>query len=242
LFFIILTSDLLNNQPYYNIHVNSFRAGMWTMLTTLSLGNLIVILTGIKKSFIGIIIFAFSCLSFFIGIILNKYKFKKHIEAIYMRFRIKKIEDKHIENREKGINSSLESSEPDEEVSKSSESDNDSESDGNGDLENRDLIKIDSSSESNESDEDNENENRPDGSNSLIVSDRISEKITSFSSIREISKIYIIFSSFLFLYLLIMLYIYIYILMFLVKRTVSNEIAVIYTNIHEFELACRFIK
>ncbi|OUM56570.1 hypothetical protein PIROE2DRAFT_18767 [Piromyces sp. E2] len=189
------TSTFLKTQPYYNKHVNDFKAGMWIMLLGMSIVNLFSFSFGKGKSFFSIIVFIVGPCSFIIGLVLNKYRYKKHINAIYQRFKAKKIEDRNIYNYENGIKSS---------DSKASAEQYDSKED--------EESKDNPSNVSDDEEEESENDNDSVESDRVELSDRISERITSFSSIRTT-----------------------------VKAHILNEPVIVYENINEFELACRFI-
>ena len=178
LFMIYMLYDLLKHQPYYNKYVNIFRAGMWSIIPGMGIINLLAFLIGKGKSFFGIMLLVVGFISFFIGAFLSMYFYKKHIEEIYQRFKVKKTEDRMRYYRDKGI-------EHDDGSSKSSEENDEK------------LISVDSYSESNnendkrknneESESDDDDDANSDNSG-VAISDRISERITSFGSLREIGK------------------------------------------------------
>jgi len=90
LFMYINISSLSRTQPYYNKHINNFRAGMWMMILMMCVVELIGFIIGIKKTFMSIIVMAIGFCSFFVGFALNRTFYKKHIDAIYKRFKEKK--------------------------------------------------------------------------------------------------------------------------------------------------------
>lgn len=200
LFLYILYSlyDFLKIQPYYNNYVNLCRAGTWTMITGMCIVDLLAFLFGNDKSFFGIVLLVIGGCSFFLGIFLCKYCYKKHIEQIYKRFKQKKIEEKIEYNREHGITS--ESNRSDESNSKSyEESENNednlisvdsysSSSDNNNKKRNKRNENDESDDNDSDSNEDDENENNSD-SDSFVLNDRVSEKITAFSSLKDTCKL-----------------------------------------------------
>ncbi|OUM68444.1 hypothetical protein PIROE2DRAFT_3902 [Piromyces sp. E2] len=105
------------------------------------------------------------------------FEYNKQIEAIYKRFKAKKIEDKKIYKYEHRNEGSIESSDDSSnEVSEESYSEsNDNKNDNKND------------ESENSDDEESDSDNRSD-TNSIVVSDRISERISSFTQIREIVK------------------------------------------------------
>jgi len=184
-------NELLNVQPYYNKYINIFRAGMWTMILGTTIIDLIAFIFKTGKSFFGIMLIIVGAISFFIGIGLFRYLCTKHINEIYKRFKAKKIEN----NQVKSFSES-------QSTSSTSKNENNDEK----------LISIDSSNSDNEySEEEKENDENnsnssynSEDSNSIILDDKISERITSFGLLKEISKI-------IYLFINIIEYIFIYI-------------------------------
>ncbi|ORX48390.1 hypothetical protein BCR36DRAFT_405014 [Piromyces finnis] len=213
LFILYSLSELLNAQPYFNKHVNHFRSGMWTMILGISIVDLFSMLYGNGRSFFSIISFVIGIISFFIGIFLSRYRYNKHIREIYMRFKAKKLEDKNVNNNGEVSLSieSHESSNPDNEEKSNSEK---SYSESNDDDDDNDEEEDDDEKDSSEnSDEDDDNVDTSDNDdNSAFVSDRISEKITSFSRIKDI-----------------------------VNDRIMNEPVIVFSKLNDFELSCRFI-
>jgi len=193
--------ELISKQPYYNKHLNHFRAGMWTMILGMTIVDLFASVFGKGKSFFSIVLFVVGVCSFFGGIVLSRYTFKKHVEGIYKRFKDKKIEYKKKSRWEKGIDHSNSS------VSEESQEN-----------------EIESSNEENKADElssnsENEGEDSDSDRNSMVLSDRISERITSFGSLDEICKIKKIYYYYYFLffifYIIFIIYIFIYLYLFI---------------------------
>jgi len=202
LFMIYATKELITRQPYYNKYINDFRAGMWTMILGTTFVNFFSLLFGRGKSFFGIISLIMGILSFIGGIFLNRYMFKKHIEGIYKRFKEKRINDKMIYDYEHGIENNSNSD------GSSNNSDNDS-------IDSSDKKKSKRNNKEDEEDEEEDDDDEYDSNSdkgSVVLTDRISERITSFSTIREI-----------------------------VKAKVLNEPIVVFKDFSDFELACRFI-
>jgi hypothetical protein len=106
------------------------------MILGMTIIDLFALLFGNGKSFFSILAIIIGVCCFFLGNFLNRYRYKKHINEIYMRFKAKKMEDKNIYNRENGIESS--SNKSSENESYSSEDENNEEK----------LISVDSYSSS----------------------------------------------------------------------------------------------
>ncbi|ORX80699.1 hypothetical protein BCR32DRAFT_19087, partial [Anaeromyces robustus] len=129
------------------------------------------------------------------------------------RYKAKRLEEKYRYNREHGITSSNDSAS---ESQVSSENDNNEKLisvdsyDSSGNINNK--KKHNKKQEVEESEESEEEEDDSSHSGSLVISDRISERITSFGSLREIAN-----------------------------DEILKEPVIIYNNVNEFELACRFI-
>ncbi|ORX47806.1 hypothetical protein BCR36DRAFT_221789, partial [Piromyces finnis] len=209
LFMINAFIELINNQPYYSKHINNLRAGTWMMIIGMCTMNLIGFLFVRGKSFFIIIVIIVGVISFIFGILFNHYYHNRHIKAIYRRFKSKKIEDKKVYNYLHGVENSVESSENEAKSLSSSEDENNEEK----------LISVDSAtSSSNSNNNDNEKAEEEDDDDdssserSFAISDKISERITAFSSIREI-----------------------------MQADILNEPTIIYKCLNEFELACRFL-
>jgi len=174
-------NELLNIHPYYNKYINIFRAGMWTMITGTTIIDIIAFVSKNDQISFDIVLIIFGIISFFIGIGLYRHLYMKHINNIYKRFKAKKIE--------RNLNKSFS------ELQSASRSLNSSENEDN----NEKLISFDSSNSDEEEDSEEEN-NKKDSDeenssyyseydNNVILDDKITERITSFGSIREISKI-----------------------------------------------------
>ncbi|ORY19335.1 hypothetical protein LY90DRAFT_634880 [Neocallimastix californiae] len=174
-------------------------AGMWTMILGTTIIDLIAFIFKTGKSFFGIMLIIVGAISFFIGIGLFRYLYTKHINEIYKRFKAKKIENNQVKSF--------------------SESQSTSSTSKNENIDEK-LISIDSSNSDNEySEEEKENDENnsnssynSEDSNSIILDDKISERITSFGLLKEI-----------------------------INERISNESVVIFKSINDFELACRFI-
>ncbi|ORX80701.1 hypothetical protein BCR32DRAFT_280338 [Anaeromyces robustus] len=213
LYIIYETYELLTTHPYYHKHVNNLRAGMWTMVLGMSIVDLFALLFGKGKSFFSIILPIIGVCSFVIGFLLSIYQYKKHIEAIYKRYKTKRLEEKYRYNRDHGITSSNDS---ENESQVSSENDHNEKLisvdsyDSSGNINNK--KKHNKKQEVEESEESEEDDDDSSHSGSFVLNDRISERITSFGSLREI-----------------------------VNDKVSNEPIIVYNYINEFELSCRFI-
>ncbi|ORX63808.1 hypothetical protein BCR32DRAFT_251421 [Anaeromyces robustus] len=213
LYIIYETYELLTTHPYYHKHVNNLRAGMWTMVLGMSIVDLFALLFGKGKSFFSIILPIVGVCSFVIGFLLSIYQYKKHIEAIYKRYKTKRLEEKYRYNRDHGITSSNDS---ENESQVSSENDHNEKLisvdsyDSSGNINNK--KKHNKKQEVEESEESEEEDDDSSHSGSFVLNDRISERITSFGSLREI-----------------------------VNDKVSNEPIIVYNYVNEFELACRFI-
>ncbi len=166
--------DLIKYQPYYNKYVNIFRAGMWSIIPGMGIVNILAFIIGKGKSFFGIMLLVIGFLSFFIGAFLSMFCYKKHIEKIYQRFKAKKVENKIRYYRDKGVEHSV-------------DSDNSSEEN------NSKLLSVDSYSDNDKKKDNEESESEYDDGNSdssgVVLSDRISERITSFGALREIGII-----------------------------------------------------
>eukprot|EP00833_Pecoramyces_ruminatium_P014217 jgi/Orpsp1_1/1188249/evm.model.d7180000063434.1 len=195
------------------------RSGTWTMITGMCFINIFSLLFGNGKSFFSIILLVVGILSLFVGVILCRQMYNRHIQGIYKRLKEKKINEKKMYNYENGIESSNGSDKSSEERSQSSSSENEN-NEGN-------LISVDSGEDSedgkNKKDKKNMNNEESDSEedddeeydsdkDSFQLSDRISEKITSFGSLREI-----------------------------INADIPNEPVIIYNSPDDFELACRFV-
>jgi len=220
LYILYASSELLSRQPYYNKHVNNFRAGMWIMILGMTIIDLFALLFGNGKSFFSILAIIIGVCCFFLGNFLNRYRYKKHINEIYMRFKAKKMEDKNIYNRENGIESSSNKSSENESYSSEDENNEeklisvDSYSSSENNNNNKSKKNKKKAEESEESEEESGSEEYDSDSdvNSVVISDRISERITSFSTIQETVHSYVL-----------------------------NEPVIIFKDISDFELACRFL-
>ncbi|OUM62568.1 hypothetical protein PIROE2DRAFT_61791 [Piromyces sp. E2] len=173
---------------------------MWMMTVGMCTVELIAFCIGSNSVVFTILIIVLGVCFFFIGIILNRMMYKKNIEGIYKRFKAKKIEDKKIYKYEKGIEGSETSSE-----NESGSNSSDGDSDDNN--KNEKVISVESESEESEEDEGDSNSEK-----SFAISDRLSERITSFGSIHEITS-----------------------------TKILNEPTIVYSCINDFELACRFL-
>lgn len=224
LYMLISLSELLKLQPYYNKYINYCRSGTWTMIFAMGIVNLISYIFGRDKAFFGILMLVIGSCSFFVGIFLCRYKYKNHVEEIYKRYKQKKTEDKIKYNRDNGIVSSNGTSRSGDDYSKSSEEDeNENNEDhlisvdsySSSDNDNKKRIRKNDKDELNNSDQESEEEEEEYNSDndSFQLNDRVSEKITAFSSIKDIMITH-----------------------------VSNEPIVVYEGVNEFELACRFIR
>ncbi|KAL6597661.1 hypothetical protein U3516DRAFT_847380, partial [Neocallimastix sp. 'constans'] len=208
---IIFTHAILKTLPSKNGSLATFPgipflkeqhyliAGMWTMILGTTIIDLIAFIFKTGKSFFGIMLIIVGAISFFIGIGLFRYLYTKHINEIYKRFKAKKIENNQVKSF--------------------SESQSTSSTSKNENIDEK-LISIDSSNSDNEySEEEKENDENnsnssynSEDSNSIILDDKISERITSFGLLKEI-----------------------------INERISNESVVIFKSINDFELACRFI-
>jgi len=177
--------EYLNIYPYYNRHVNVFRAGMWSMVIGITFVNLFAIIFNKIKLIFGILMFIVAGISFFVGAGYCIFKYKKQTQNIYRRFKAKKIEDKIRYKYMKGIKN--------ETISSKSSNDNEDH-----------LISVDSynsdsekegsheegSHNNNEYDNDGNESSDYDNESDYAISDRISERITSFGSLTEIGNFY----------------------------------------------------
>jgi len=187
---LFLLSEVLKSQPFYNKYLNMVRSGAWLMTVVACIVDLFSYLFGHDKSFFGILLMVFSVISFFVGFFLCKYRFKKHIEGIYKRFKQKKIDDRIRYKRENGIqssygslnNKSKEGDEEDSEENLISIESYSSDEDNKNDNKKSDKRGSDSEEDSEESEDDTENESV----GSVQLSDRVSEKISTFGEIRDI--------------------------------------------------------
>jgi len=152
------------------------------MIIGTSIINLFSLCLGSDKSFFSILSLVFGIITFFVGFFLSKFKHNKHIEVIYKRFKEKKIEDKNIYKLEHGIEGSSTDSHS-KLTHESSGSDNDENSE-----ESSDEVSDNKKDESENSDEEESDYDNGSDVNSVVISDRVSERITSFSQMNEISK------------------------------------------------------
>jgi len=178
----------MNLQPYYNKYVNILRAGTWSMITGMGFIDILSLLFGKGKIIFGIMFLVIGICSFFLGIILCIKSYNIHIKNIYARFKEKKEFDIMVYKRDHGIEGSEESSEE-----RSYVSSNDGENQILFDSDNKlddDLKQKNGKKESNYSDEEDSEDSEYDSDNNSvqILNDKISERITSFSSIRETCK------------------------------------------------------
>ncbi|ORX77654.1 hypothetical protein BCR32DRAFT_270509, partial [Anaeromyces robustus] len=209
---IYLTSKFFQTQPYYNKYINMIRGGTWTMIIGLCFVNLLSYIFGSDKSFFSIILLVVGICSFIIGIIFCRKFYNSHIQGIYSRFKEKKIYDKKQYNHEHNIESSNGSENEEksqllfenEEMSTNSDNELENKGKSKGKKDNRD-----SEEDDNDSDDDNEYDS---DENSLLLNDRVSQKISAFGSIQEIFN-----------------------------TVVINESIVVFKDYNDFELACRFI-
>ncbi|OUM67886.1 hypothetical protein PIROE2DRAFT_4565 [Piromyces sp. E2] len=208
---LYLTLNIVKTQPYYNKYVNNLRAGTWSMISGMSLINLISLLIGDSKPVFGIMFPIMGVLSFVCGIFICSISYKKKVKGIYRRFKEKRLSEK---KRNNGGDESSSSSEKSGEERSQFSTENDEK-----------LISIDSEDEYNdkknekkgynESEEESESEEDDDYNSdkgSIVISDKISERITSFGSMHEI-----------------------------LNEKIPNEPVIIYESSDDFELACRFI-
>jgi len=144
--------------------------------------------------------------SFFAGVGYSIFKYKKQIQSIYKRYKDKKMEDKIRYRRFNGIRDETISSSS----SNSNENDLISEDSYNSASEKEGSHKegIHNNNESDEDDESSDYDNRSD----VALSERLSERITSFGSLTEI-----------------------------VSQHVLNESITVFNDVSEFELSCRFL-
>ncbi|KAG4090230.1 hypothetical protein H8356DRAFT_955145 [Neocallimastix lanati (nom. inval.)] len=178
--------ELIKTQPYYNKPINYFRSGTWTMILGMTSIRFISLIFGKGKSIFSILLFITGAVCFVVGILLCHYCFKKHINFIYKSYKDKKMEDIALYNLENGITSSSNHSSGSRSVNQSEEKliSFDSENSDETDTRNE-ISESEDTEDSGDSDEVSSND-----SNSFAISDRVSERITSFSSLRDIGKFY----------------------------------------------------
>ena len=234
---ICLTYDLLKHQPYYNKYTNNLKSGMWSIALGMSIVNLFAFIIGKGETFLGIMSLSVGFLSFFVGVFLSRYYYKKHTEEIYQRFKAKKIEDKIRYYRDNGIDHSADSLQSSENDSKLISVDSYSES-NNEYSKNKNNEHSSEGSESNESDEDGNSD-----SSSIVLTDRISERITSFGELREIGNYYFIINKIKKLFNILIFFTLSNKKYYNIKVNEKelNEPIKIYKEISDFELSCRFI-
>jgi len=182
--------ELIKTQPYYNKPINYFRSGTWTMILGMTSIRFISLIFGKGKSIFSILLFITGAVCFVVGILLCHYCFKKHINFIYKSYKDKKMEDIALYNLENGITSSSNHSSGSRSVNQSEEklisfdSENSDETDTSNAKNNKknnkrgnEISESEDTEDSGDSDEVSSND-----SNSFAISDRVSERITSFSS------------------------------------------------------------
>ncbi|OUM60062.1 hypothetical protein PIROE2DRAFT_63370 [Piromyces sp. E2] len=171
-------SEIFSVQPYYNTWINQFRGGMFMMILGTTIVDLFAYLFGKGKSFFSILLIIIGIIFFAGGFVLCRIKGRKSAEEIYRKFKAKKLEDKMVYNHIHGI------SDTESEESGSISSDNsDSESEKEQVKEEK-LISVDSYNSEEEDNDDDDKDNH-----SIVISDKISERITSFGNMNEISNI-----------------------------------------------------
>ena len=179
-------SSFLKTQPYYNRYVNMIRSGTWSMIVFTSIVDIFSYLFGHNKGFFGIILMAICVLSFFGGIVLCWYRYNKHIEGIYQRFKQKRIDDT-VRNKLLNGDSSESNSSRDEDTDDNSMS-NDSYDSNNKEKQmkkNKKSNKNELNNSEIDEDDDEYDESNSDKS-SVQLNDRISERITAFGAIGDI--------------------------------------------------------
>ncbi|OUM61735.1 hypothetical protein PIROE2DRAFT_12190 [Piromyces sp. E2] len=165
------------------------RSGTWTMIISACIVDLFSYLFGHDKSFFGILLIIFSVGSFFAGIFLCQYRFKKHLDGIYKRFKQKRIDDRIRYKRVNGIESSY-GSEENKSKDGSENEENSIDSYNSNEDNNRNIRKkadkreSESEEESEESEDDSDNESI----GSIQLNDRISEKISAFGELKNIME------------------------------------------------------
>jgi len=141
---------------------------------------------GNGKSFFSIILFVVGVIFFVLGFQMCRIQYRKQIEAVYKRFKAKKIEDKNYYKSKYGSSGSFGSSSK-ESNDASSSYDSEEEEKEEEDKEDQ-LISVDSSDSGEDDDNNDEDEDEDENDSDIEISDRISEKITSFENIIEICK------------------------------------------------------
>jgi len=160
------------------------------MITGMSIVNLISLIVGKSKSIFGILSPIIGICFLIIGVVICKLKYNRLVKGVYSRFKEKRISEKAIYKQEYGIDSSdSEKSEEEEKSQISSENEEklislDSGSEDE-DYQKKKKRNEDSDSEEGESEEDEEYNS---DNESYEISDRISERISSFNTMREIGN------------------------------------------------------